>query len=232
MTLEIGDRPLGSVLIIPWTTRNAVGAGASRSTNGTINIYKDDEVTPLTNDGVTDTEDFNSVVGLNLLEVDTDPVTNDYTSDGDYYAVLEGAEIGGSPVAPEVIARWSLGLNDVYAARIAMVRQSATVNVYSIEIVRNGVTLPFASFDTPILKVYEVLNALGSASGTVVINNKTPLQVTAEASMYYRATSTSGAGGSSEVVTPGQMYRAKLTFNHTDIRDSITVWAEVIYKDA
>lgn len=91
----LGDIPQDQTLYVAWSTNDSTGASVTRATDGTISVYKDDGTTQTT-EGVTDTEDFDSLTGVHMLKLVT---TNAfYTPAHDYAIVLSGAVIDGQTV--------------------------------------------------------------------------------------------------------------------------------------
>ncbi len=80
-----------------WNTQQIGGASVTRSTNGSIRVYKGDALVQRTSSsGITDTEDFDGLTGLHLTSVDlsNNAHAGFYTLE-QYQVVLEGATVGG-----------------------------------------------------------------------------------------------------------------------------------------
>lgn len=75
-----------------WNTTDADGASITRSTDGTINVYKDTATTGVTT-GVVDIEDFNSLTGVHQVTVDTSSDSDYYSLGSVFHIILEGATI-------------------------------------------------------------------------------------------------------------------------------------------
>ncbi len=94
----LGDFSVGSTIAIMW---NAVGdtfQSITRATDGAIRVYKDLGLTQRTSTaGQTDSEDFDTLTGLNGLAIDTSDNTDAgfYAAGHDYHVVLQGAIIDG-----------------------------------------------------------------------------------------------------------------------------------------
>jgi len=93
MTRYLGDLKKDSIVYFCWNTYNKNGASVSRSTDGTIKIYKDDG-TVETTAGITDTEDFDSLTGIHNCKIDLSS-DNFYATGHDYSVVLTDAVIDG-----------------------------------------------------------------------------------------------------------------------------------------
>lgn len=96
MSSYFGDYPLNAVVRIPWNSSASDGASITRSTNGTMRIYKNNSTTQRTSlNGVTDSEDFDGIVGTMHVNIDLSDNTDAgfYAADNDYHVMLEGATI-------------------------------------------------------------------------------------------------------------------------------------------
>jgi hypothetical protein len=97
----IGDYKAGSTVRYYWATNGSNGASITRATNGNIRVYKNTSTTQRTSsNGITDTEDFDSLTGLHVLAIDLSDNTDAsfYAAGNDYFVVLEGAVIDGQTV--------------------------------------------------------------------------------------------------------------------------------------
>lgn len=96
MSKYIGDYKEDATLYFLWDTCDKNGAAITRSTNGTIKVYKDDSTAKSTA-GITDTEDFDGITGVHLCKIDlsTDAF---YVAGHDYSIVITGAVIDGENV--------------------------------------------------------------------------------------------------------------------------------------
>lgn len=83
-----------------WNTTASGGASVTRATNGSIRIYKNNSTTQRTSsNGITDTEDFDSLTGVHLCSIDlSDNTDSGFYGLGRFQVVLEGATIDGSSV--------------------------------------------------------------------------------------------------------------------------------------
>jgi hypothetical protein len=110
MMLNFGDIAVNAVVHLPFNSNRASGSsvapGSNAATgtgpNGTIQIYKDNGTTPrASSSGVTYTESFNSVTGLNFINIDTSDNTTAgfYAAGHDYFVVLNTADIDGQTVS-------------------------------------------------------------------------------------------------------------------------------------
>jgi len=101
----LGDFLEDSVLYFAWSTNDGDGASITRSTDGTISIYKDDG-TGQSVAGVTDTEDFDAVTGVHMCKIDTSADAF-YATGHDYTVVLSAATIDTQTVNA-VLAHFSI----------------------------------------------------------------------------------------------------------------------------
>jgi hypothetical protein len=94
--IYLGDYAEDSTVYFCWSTNSKEGASITRATNGTIQVYKDDGTTQSTA-GITDTEDFDSLIGIHNCKID---LSSDafYATGHDYSVVLSGAVIDGETV--------------------------------------------------------------------------------------------------------------------------------------
>lgn len=101
----LGDYKEDSTLSYCWGTYDKNGANITRTTNGTIKVYKGDDTTESTS-GITDTKDFDSLTGIHNCKIDLS--TNAFYATGhDYSVVLTGAVIDGETVNA-VLATFSI----------------------------------------------------------------------------------------------------------------------------
>jgi hypothetical protein len=96
MSVDLGDRVEDSLIYFMWSTNAADGSSITRATNGTISIYKNDDLTQSVA-GITDTEDFDSLTGIHMCKIDTSADAF-YANAKDYTVVLSGAIIDGKSV--------------------------------------------------------------------------------------------------------------------------------------
>lgn len=106
----LGDFAASALITLMWDSRDTTGASVTRSTNGSIRIYKDDSTTQRSSSaGITDSEDFDSLTGVHHVKIDTSDDTDAgfYAAGNDYFVVLEGATID-SVTVNRVLAHFSL----------------------------------------------------------------------------------------------------------------------------
>lgn len=98
--LNVGDYYPGETVRIPWSTTGANGASITRSTNGTVAVYKDGGVTE-SSTGVTDTEDFDTKTGLHYAVIDT-------SADGTFYSAGSAFDVAvhTMTVDSQVVNAW------------------------------------------------------------------------------------------------------------------------------
>ncbi len=80
-----------------WNTQQLGGASITRSTNGSIRVYKGETLNQRSSSsGITDTEDFDGLTGVHLCEIDlSDNTVNNFYNLDRFQVVLEGAVVGG-----------------------------------------------------------------------------------------------------------------------------------------
>jgi hypothetical protein len=103
--MYLGDFLKNAVVRFAWNASAANGASITRATNGTIHVYRDGNLTTEVTTGVTDTEDADSLPGLNVVAIDTSGAF--YTVGSEFMVVLKSAVIDGQPVNA-VLAHFSL----------------------------------------------------------------------------------------------------------------------------
>jgi len=94
--MYLGDYTEDGAVYFCWDTFNKNGANVTRSTNGTVSVYKDDGTTQSTA-GVTDTEDFDTLTGIHNCKIDLSADAF-YATGHDYAVVLSAATIDGETV--------------------------------------------------------------------------------------------------------------------------------------
>jgi hypothetical protein len=86
----LGDYPAGNVIICMYNTNDQTGASITRSTDGTLKIYKGSSATERTSlAGVVQTEDFDAATGVHLILIDTSDNTDaGFWVAGSFYHVV------------------------------------------------------------------------------------------------------------------------------------------------
>jgi hypothetical protein len=111
----LGDYAANETVHFKWNSNDANGASITRSTNGTISVYKDGSDTQTTT-GVTDTEDFDGLTGVHYCGIATTDAF--YTTATDFSVVLSGATIDTRTVNA-VLAHFSIENRPLNAAKIS-----------------------------------------------------------------------------------------------------------------
>lgn len=103
--MYLGDYKEDDIVYFLWSTNGSDGESITRSTNGTVSVYKDNG-TSQTTTGVTDTEDFDSLTGIHACTID---LSSDafYAVGADYAVVLSAATIDSQTVNA-VLAHFSI----------------------------------------------------------------------------------------------------------------------------
>ena len=98
----VGDFKLGRKIYIYWSSYDKSGASITRDTDGSIEVYKDNSLTPKsTANGITSVEDFASITGIHVLTIDTNITAGDsgfWETNHDYFIVVNGAVVDGESV--------------------------------------------------------------------------------------------------------------------------------------
>lgn len=134
--INLGDFKAGATVDFKWNTNAASGASITRATNGSIRIYKNNSTTERSSaNGITDTEDFDSLTGVHHLRIDLSDNTDAgfYAAGNEYDVVLQGAVIDGQTVNV-CIAHFSIEralrlIDGITPEKLAEVVLAAVVNV-------------------------------------------------------------------------------------------------------
>jgi hypothetical protein len=105
MPAWLGDYKEDDTLYFLWSTNGQDGASITRSTNGEVRVYKDNNVAQSTA-GITDTEDFDGLTGVHACTIDLSADAF-YAIGADYTVVLQGAVIDTKTVNA-VLAHFSI----------------------------------------------------------------------------------------------------------------------------
>jgi hypothetical protein len=96
-----GSKPLGSLVEGMWSTTATTGESISRGTDGVIRLYRDSLTSERSSSaGITDTENFDGVVGVHQYLIDTSDNTDPsfYEVGHTYFITLIGAVIDGKTI--------------------------------------------------------------------------------------------------------------------------------------
>ena len=91
----LGDFTVGSIIYFTWDTNDGNGGSINPTINGTISVYRDNNVVQSVA-GITDVRAFDGLVGLHNCTIDT--VDAFYASGHDYHVVLSACTIDGQVV--------------------------------------------------------------------------------------------------------------------------------------
>lgn len=107
-----GDFPVNAVARMFWNTNGADGASITRSTDGTLKIYKDGSVTERTSlAGVTQTKDHDGNTGVHLVAVDlSDNTDAGFYAAGSRYALVMTGMVIDTKTVNAVIGSFSIEL--------------------------------------------------------------------------------------------------------------------------
>jgi len=103
--MYIGDFKLAAVIDLKFTTRSFPTGAPTVLTGGVISIYKDNNTTQTTT-GVTLSADFDGVVGLNNIHIDTADAF--YTAGSNFQCVITTGTVGGVSVVGETVGAFSI----------------------------------------------------------------------------------------------------------------------------
>lgn len=108
--MNLGDYAAGATVELKWNAFSGLGGSITRATNGSIRVYKGHSDTQRSSAaGITDTEDFDSLTGLNHVQIDLSDNTDAgfYAAGSEYQIVLQGAVIDGQTLNA-VLAHFSI----------------------------------------------------------------------------------------------------------------------------
>lgn len=135
--MYLGSYPVNGTVDFKWNTNGQDGASITRSTNGSIRIYKDNSTTERSSSaGITDTEDFDTVTGVHHLRIDLSDNTDAgfYVAASEYQVVLQGATIDTKSVSA-VIAHFSIERS---GSTLAGIRKNRALNNFQFAMVSSA----------------------------------------------------------------------------------------------
>lgn len=92
----LGDFRRNALIYVPWASNNSLGNASTPTSAGTVVVYKNASTTE-TSVGVTGHSiGFDSVVGVNLITVDSSASAAFYAPGNDFSVILSGASIDGA----------------------------------------------------------------------------------------------------------------------------------------
>jgi len=103
--VQLGDYATTKVVRFLFTTFDAAGLPFTLAGSPVVSVYKNGSDVPDTAQ-VTLTVDFDTITGLNLVEIDTDDAF--YTTLSDYHVVLTTGSIDGDDVSGSRVAEFSI----------------------------------------------------------------------------------------------------------------------------
>jgi len=106
MSVYLGNYAEDATVYFIWSTNASDGSSITRSTNGTVSVYKNNGVTQSVA-GITDTEDFDGLTGIHACTIDTS-LDAFYATGSDYAVVLSAATIDGIASINAVLAHFSI----------------------------------------------------------------------------------------------------------------------------
>jgi hypothetical protein len=108
--MYLGDFPTSAPVSFHWNTCDQTGASITRSTDGTLKLYKDGSPTERSSlSGVTQTEDFDAQTGVHYVKIDLSDNTDAgfYAAGSEYSVVMTGMTID-TKVVSAVLAQFSI----------------------------------------------------------------------------------------------------------------------------
>ena len=102
-----GDLAPGTIVRVKFPTHTAAGAPATLAGTPAASVYKDGSTTQSTT-GITLTVDFDGVVGLHQVAIDTAADAAFYAAGSDFEIVLTAGTVDGVSVVGSVVGSFSL----------------------------------------------------------------------------------------------------------------------------
>ena len=99
--------PAGGAYYFKFTTRNTSGVPTTLGGSPAVSVYKDNSTTQSTS-GVTLIADFDGVVGLNHVTIDTSADATFYANGSHYELVITTGTVGGTSVVGEDVGSFDL----------------------------------------------------------------------------------------------------------------------------
>lgn len=146
----LGDFAEDATVHFMWDTNDSDGASVTRATDGSIRIYKDNGVAEKTSgNGITDTEDFDSLTGIHVLTIDTSNNTGDsgfWVTGSNYIVVLVAATIDGQTVNA-VLCSFSIENRFMRGTDVGSLNNisAADVNTQVVDVVRTDTVSEIAA---------------------------------------------------------------------------------------
>jgi hypothetical protein len=103
----LGDFNPGDTVDFTWSTCDSTGTSVTRATNGTVSVYRNDDLTQFTG-GVTDTEDAD-FTGNHLCHIDLSNSYTNFAYNANYTVRVTGMAIGAISGINAVLAHFSIG---------------------------------------------------------------------------------------------------------------------------
>lgn len=106
--MYLGDFEPGQVLDFKFSTFDTSDAASTLGGSPAVKIYKGNSTSTESAAGVTLTPDFDGIVGLNHVRIDTSADASFYSAGGEYQAVLTAGTVAGVSWAGTSLHQWSL----------------------------------------------------------------------------------------------------------------------------
>lgn len=170
----LGDFPVGGRVSDLWNTQAADGASITRSTDGSLRVYKANatigtwQTQRSSSAGITEQEDFDSMTGVHAYTIDLSDDTDAgfYAAGGEYQVVYQGMTIDGMSVNA-VIASFSI---ERAGGALAMLKD-ATYGLSALEALVDDLESRLTSTRAGYLDKLQYLpSATAGASGGLLIS--------------------------------------------------------------
>lgn len=160
----MNDYNAGDTFSFKFTSRGA--SGPATLVGGTVAIYKNSSLSESTS-GVTLTADFDGIMGLNNITIDTS-TDGTFYANGSFYDVVMTAGSTDYPVTGEVVGRFALRQLDVYQAKVWVIDDNTgTADRYIVIWYKNGEPI-VAGITTPLIQVYKTSDGTDLVASTAM----------------------------------------------------------------
>lgn len=208
----MNDYNAGDTINFKFTSRGA--SGPSTLTSGVLSIYKNSSTTESTS-GVTLSADFDGLVGLNNVTIDTSTDGTFYANGSFFDVVLTDGTVDGYPVDGEVVGRFALRQLDVYQAKVWIIDDNTgPADRYIVIWYKNGEPI-VAGITLPLIQVYK------TSDGTDLVASTAMTEIPSTGTYRYTEATNRIADGAS--------YIAKVS---ATISGAVRTWYQPIGRDS
>ena len=171
----VGDFPTNGVVYLLWNTNDQAGASITRSTDGTLKIYKNVSATERTSlAGVTQVEDFDGNTGVHSISIDLSDNTDAgfYAAGNSYHVVMVGMVIDTKTVNAQ-IAHFSIERAGGALALAKGTSGFAAISTKVIDLIKRGFNRLDITDATGAYTLYDDNSTTPLYTGTITDNSTT-----------------------------------------------------------